>query len=244
MNAIIFAAGLGSRLRPITDTVPKPLIEVGGCTMLERTARNLRNAGAKQIVANIHHLGEKIVNYIKDNDLNIKISDETRELLDTGGGMLQALQLLGDDEPVIVHNADIATDLDLEEMLRQHKQSGADVTLAVSRRDTSRMLLFKEERMEGWLDRRNGNTLPTGLSPEGCEQLAFSGIHIINPATVLPLLQEHARHISSDVFPIIPFYANNTRNLTIRPYLLKATDRWIDIGKPESLAQAREMFGR
>lgn len=243
MNAIIFAAGLGSRLRPLTDVTPKPLIEVGGRTMLERTATNLRHAGAQEIVANVHHLGQKIVNYISDNALNIKISDETDMLLDTGGGMLQALKMLPQDQPVIVHNADIATDLDLAAMLRAHIDNGADITLAVSQRETSRVLLFGQEGMRGWLDRRNGQTIPERLDYSALTQMAFSGIHIINPATVLPVLEEYKKHLGTPVFPVVPFYTRNAGRLHILPYSLMPDDRWVDIGKPETLAKARELFG-
>lgn len=242
MNAIIFAAGLGSRLRPLTDVTPKPLIEVDGRTMLERTATNLRHAGAKEIVANVHHLGQEIVNYISHNNLNIKISDESDLLLDTGGGMLQALKLLPQDQPIMVHNADIATDLDLEMMLKAHIDGGADITLAVNERETSRVLLFGQSGMRGWLNRISGETIPEGLDYSHFTQRAFSGIHIINPRTVVPLLEAYKKHLGTPVFPIVPFYARNATRLRILPHSLKETDRWVDIGKPETLAKARNLF--
>jgi NDP-sugar pyrophosphorylase family protein len=123
MKAMIFAAGLGTRLRPLTNDRPKALVEVGGVAMLERVINRLKSHGITEIVINIHHFGEKIIEFVKQNNdfgITIHISDERDLLLDTGGGILKAQQWLDGEEPIIIHNADILTDFDLHKMVKQH----------------------------------------------------------------------------------------------------------------------------
>ncbi|MDE5672058.1 MAG: NTP transferase domain-containing protein, partial [Duncaniella sp.] len=140
MNAMIFAAGLGTRLGAITRTKPKALVEVGGEPMLKRVIVKLKNAGVSKMIINVHHLADEIISYLRANDnfgVDIQISDERSLLLDTGGGLLKAGQFLNDGEPIIVHNADILTDFDISRMLDSHIESKADAPLLVADRRTS-----------------------------------------------------------------------------------------------------------
>ncbi|MDE6174694.1 MAG: NTP transferase domain-containing protein [Duncaniella sp.] len=156
MKALIFAAGLGTRLGSITQTCPKALVEVGGEPMLKRVILKLKRAGIDDMVVNIHHHADMIRDYLSSNNnfgVNILLSDESNELLDTGGGLLKAKDLLVTDSPVLLHNADILTDFNVSEMIESHRKSEADVTLLVAQRTTSRYLLFDDTlRMKGWTD--------------------------------------------------------------------------------------------
>lgn len=145
MKAMIFAAGLGTRLRPLTDHMPKALVPVAGKPMLERVILRLKEAGFNEITVNIHHFGEQIIDFLRTHDnfgTEIHISDERGMLLDTGGGIKKARPFLDGQEPFLVHNADILTDIDLAGLYRHHLESDAESTLLVSERKTSRYLLL------------------------------------------------------------------------------------------------------
>lgn len=240
MKAMIFAAGLGTRLRPLTDTMPKALIPVAGVPMLERVIRRMIDAGFDDITINVHHFASMIVDFLRDNNdfgITIHISDESECLLDTGGGILHARQWLDGTEPILVHNADILTDLNLSDIYRRHIDAKADATLLVDRRDTSRHLLFdNDNRLCGWTNTSTGEVRPDGFSynPEFHTRLAFGGIHVISP-TLFPAL---ASYSPSPVFSIIPCYLNIAGNMNIRGYTPDAPYTWHDIGKPSSLAAA------
>ena len=142
---MIFAAGLGTRLKPFTDFKPKALAEVNGTTLLEHAIVKLLNCGIRDIVINVHHFPDQIISFLKSKNnfnANLSISDESDELLDTGGGLLKALPFLGFHEPILAYNVDILSDIDLEALIENHHQSGAAATLAVRKRETSRYLLF------------------------------------------------------------------------------------------------------
>ena len=166
---MIFAAGLGTRLRPLTDHTPKALIKVAGKPMLEHVILRLKAAGFDDIVINIHHLGEQIIDFLRDNDnfgINIRISDERDFLLDTGGGIKKAEPLFdGSSEPILIHNADILSDIDLKALYQYHTQSGNDATLLVSHRKTVRYLLFDKPslRLRGWINKDTLQTKPEGF---------------------------------------------------------------------------------
>jgi len=245
MKAMIFAAGLGSRLRPLTDTTPKPLIEIGGKPILRRVLENLIAAGVDEAVVNVHHLAPMIYKYLSDNNnfgITIHISDESRQLLDTGGGVLAAARWLDGNGPIVIHNADIATDLDLKAMVSNHSASGADVSLLVADRQSSRRLIFDRAspmpRMRGWADMATGVTRPAGLPLDGCLPLAFGGIHVIQPS----ILRHLAAYAPEAAFPIVPFYADSCHKLDIRGYIPAVTYRWYDIGRPSTLESARKAF--
>ena len=244
MKAMIFAAGLGTRLRPLTNDRPKALVEIGGKPMLERVITKLAGAGFEDITINIHHFGEKIIEFLEKNNnfgLNIHISDERDMLLDTGGGILKARQFLYGDEPFLVHNADILTDIDLNAMYQSHLNSGAMATLLVKDRLTSRYFVFDDDyRLQGWINKSTGETRPTAFKHrEGMRELAFGGIHVISPSIFEPL----ERHSQGEAkFSITPFYVDECHTHIINGYVQQRPYTWLDVGKPETLAQAEEMF--
>ncbi len=244
MKAMIFAAGLGTRLRPLTNDRPKALVEIGGKPMLERVITKLAGAGFEDITINIHHFGEKIIEFLEKNNnfgLNIHISDERDMLLDTGGGILKARQFLDGDEPFLVHNADILTDIDLNAMYQSHLNSGAMATLLVKDRLTSRYFVFDDDyRLQGWINKSTGETRPTAFKHrEGMRELAFGGIHVISPSIFEPL----ERHSQGEAkFSITPFYVDECHTHIINGYVQQRPYTWLDVGKPETMAQAEEMF--
>ena len=165
MKAMIFAAGLGSRLKPITDSLPKALVPVGGKPLLEHNILKLKQAGFDEIMINIHHFGDQIIDFLaaKNNfDIRIELSDERNELLDTGGGMKKAAYFFDDDRPFLVHNVDILSNVDLKEVYNQHlKDPERLASLVVSYRDTYRYLIFDDSGcLQGWVNIRTGETKP------------------------------------------------------------------------------------
>lgn len=239
MKAMIFAAGLGTRLRPLTDSMPKALVDVGGMPMLERVIRKLKKNGVTEIVVNVHHFPDMITDFLDQNrnfGLTIHVSDERNRLLDTGGGIAKAIGILGDDEPVLVHNVDILTDFDVNAMLCRHVKSGADATLLTSARTTSRYLLFDgEQRMQGWCNVSTGEVQPHDIDANSFGRLAFGGVHILSPR-MLKRLREYS--CKEDVFSIVPFYIDVCREMDIRAFVPDMEYHWVDIGKPESLSLA------
>ena len=185
---MIFAAGLGTRLKPLTDHMPKALVPVAGRPMLEHVILKLKAAGFNELVINIHHFGEQILDFLRANQnfgLTIHISDERDCLLDTGGGIRKAEPFFRGNEPFLVHNVDILSDTDLKALYEYHRQSGNDATLLASRRKTIRYLLFDDEkRLCGWINKDTLQTKPEGFAynPEHHHEYAFSGIHVISPS--------------------------------------------------------------
>lgn len=247
MKAMIFAAGLGSRLRPITDNRPKALVEINGRTMLEMALSRLRAFGVSDVIINVFHFADMIEEYLAANGnfgLRIEISRE-ETLLDTGGGLKRAAHFFlknpgndsaldaGDnDEPFIVHNVDVLSAIDLQRMVEFHKDNQALATLAVQNRNTSRYLLFDDQLQ---LCGRQSGGGPTELvSPrEATHALAFSGIHVVSPRLFSLLTEDGA-------FSIIASYlrlaARGEKILAFR------ADKyyWRDLGKPENIAQAAQ----
>ena len=243
MKAMIFAAGLGTRLRPLTNDRPKALVEIGGKTMLERVITKLATAGFDDITVNIHHFGEKIIEFIEQKNyfgLNIHISDERGMLLDTGGGILKARHFLDGNEPFLVHNADILTDIDLNAMYQSHLDSGAMATVLVKDRKTSRYFVFDDDyRLQGWINKSTGETRPSGfVHREGLHELAFGGIHVISPSIFKPL-EEYSQGQAK--FSITPFYVDECRAHLINGYVQNTPYNWLDVGKPETLTQAEQL---
>lgn len=239
MKAMIFAAGLGTRLRPFTDNCPKALIPVRGKPMLEHVILRLKNAGFDQLVINIHHLGQQILDFLekkKNFGMRIDISDERECLLDTGGAVRKAAPFLGREEPFLVHNADILTDLDLRKFYEVHRCSDALATLLIGSRSTSRYLFFDgENALKGWKNCQTGEIksgIP-GFIPENYAAYAFGGIHVVSPE-VFDFMNEW-----EEKFSIIDFYLSLTGRIKIQGYAEPGI-RWIDIGKPESLAEAEK----
>lgn len=241
MKAMIFAAGLGTRLRPLTDHTPKALVPVAGQPMLQRVMLRLKEAGFDDITINIHHFGQQIIDFLQANGnfgLTVHVSDERELLLDTGGGIWKARPFLEGNEPFLVHNADILTDLDLAAFYRHHQESGADATLLVSQRKSSRYLLFdKEHRLHGWTNRSTGEVLPEGLdyATGNYQELAFGGVHVMSPSVFAAMKSDGW----SGKFSIIPFYLKACQQLRIQGYPLQEV-KWFDVGKLETLQQAEE----
>ncbi|MBQ0086955.1 MAG: NTP transferase domain-containing protein [Bacteroidales bacterium] len=215
MKAMIFAAGLGTRLKPLTDTMPKALVPVNGEPMLKMVLDRLIAAGYDDIVINIHHFASQIRDYVAANGnfgVRISFSDESDLLRDTGGGIKFAEPLLGKDEPFLVHNVDIDSNLDFGWFREQHRNDAA-ATLLVSSRKTSRYLLFDDQmRLVGWQNIQTGEIRSPygGIDPDQCTPLAFSGIHYASPS-IFPLMQDFP-----DVFGIIDFYLSICRTNVVR----------------------------
>lgn len=246
MKAMIFAAGLGTRLRPYTDNCPKALIEVGGEPMLGRVLRRVVAAGVTEAVVNVHHFPQMIVDYLEANSnfgITIHVSREDDLLLDTGGGLLVARQWLDGDEDILVHNADIFTDADYAAMIQSHRASEAVASLIAWERDSSRALLVDSHRMmRGWVNRSTGQVLPENIALQELqyEKMAFGGIHVVSPR-IYPALEQY-RHKHGPVFSIMPFYIACCSSLPISVYVPSAPVEWADIGKPDTLEMLRNKY--
>jgi len=242
MKAMIFAAGLGSRLKPLTDTMPKALVPIAGRPMLEHVILKLKASGFTEIVINIHHFGEQILDFLKTNDnfgLTIHISDERDLLLDTGGGVKKARTFFeNSNEPFLIHNVDILSDIDLKELYDYHLQNGGVATLLASQRKTSRYLLFDtEKKLCGWINKDTGQVKPGGFQYDESlyQEYAFSGIHVLSPA----IFQWMDTPLWEGKFSIMDFYLATCRQTDFWGYLSDGL-HLIDIGKPETLAKAEE----
>lgn len=225
---MIFAAGLGTRLKPLTDTMPKALVRVGGQPLLWHVIMKLKAAGYERMVVNVHHFADQIIDYLQSNDhfgIDIRISDERDGLLETGGGIKKALPLFDPESPILIHNVDILSNLDLNAL-----PTDAPL-LVVSPRQTKRYLLFDESlRLQGWTNIETGEV--KGRMAE--KRLAFSGIHVFHPS-LIPLMADWP-----DRFPIMDFYLKACGDHLIRGY--EARDlRLLDVGKLDTLEQA-EIF--
>ena len=232
---MVFAAGLGTRLKPLTDSMPKALVRVGGEPLLWHVIMKLKAAGYERIVVNVHHFAQQIVDYLQQNDLfglDIRISDETSGLLETGGGIRKALPLFDLDSPVLIHNVDILSNLDLNELTQM--QQTPDALLVLSRRQPKRDLLLDEETiLDGWTNIETGEVKSPykGLDPSAMKQLAFSGIHVIWPH-VFPLLESMPER-----FGIIDFYLKYCHQCAFLGYEKKDL-KLMDVGKLDTLDQA------
>ncbi len=240
MKAMILAAGLGTRLRPLTDDRPKALVEIAGRTLLEITLSCLRAFGIREVIINVHHFAGMILEYLKTNDnfgMHIEVSRE-EVLLDTGGGLKKAAWFFLEDsnpleEPFILHNVDVISTVDLRRMVQFHTERQALATLAVQDRETSRYLLFDEQlQLCGRRPRRDQKTELVRSSPRP-QALAFCGIHVVSPR-VFAMMSEDG------VFSIIPSYlrlaAQGEKILAFR------ADEyyWRDLGKPDNVLQAAQ----
>ena len=238
MESFILAAGLGTRLRPLTDHRPKALVEIEGKPLLQIAIERMVQLGVSRIVVNIHHYGEQIIGFINSRkwECEIVISDERKLLLDTGGGLQQAATLFTGEEPIIVHNVDIVSRIDLEEMVQRHLQGDNLATLAVSQRETSRYLLWDAEgQLVGWNNRSCNEYRWVSEPVSEYIPLAFSGISIINPK-LLSLLPP-----ASKPYPIIPEYLNMAQRYRIGKYQHCPSD-WLDVGKPDTLSRATTLL--
>lgn len=239
MKAFVPAAGLGTRLKPFTLSHPKALVKVGGVPMLARVLERLKSEGFDDIVVNIHHFGGQIIDFLNLNGYTeIAISDERGELLDTGGALLKSKKLF-DNECFLVHNVDILSNASLNGLMETHKSSGADMTLLVSQRDSSRQLLFNQDGyLVGWHHIVENNYKPANYLPCDADMhYAFSGIYVCSPS----IFGEMARQGRSGKFSIIDFMLDGLNDLKIKSHV-DHNLQLIDIGKPESLEKANSLF--
>ena len=226
---MILAAGLGTRLKPITDSMPKALVEIIGKTLLEHSIDHLKINGIKEVIVNVHHFPDQIIEFLekkKNFGLKIEVSDERDELLDTGGGVKKASWFFEGGGPFVVRNVDVLSDIDLGAMLSFHKKQRPLATLAVRNRETSRYLLFNERsEMVGWTNISSGEKKLSRKDFKRIHPLAFSGIQIFSPS-IIPLMNEEGR------FSLINMYLRLCRNNRISAF----TDNdsfWFDAGKRE-----------
>lgn len=237
MRALVFAAGLGTRLRPLTDTMPKAMVPVCGKPLLHHTISRLVAAGATEIVVNVHHFAEQIIDYVAQHDwgVPIRISDERKLLLNTGGGLRQALALFSpSDEPILIHNVDILSNADLRALYHEVLQSQADALLLVSERKTQRYLLFDDNhRLMGWenIATHEVRSPYPELIPSNYHHFAFSGIHFVSPrlATALSSYPE--------TFPIMDFYLNECQQFHFQAKVAQDL-HLLDVGKLDTLSAA------
>lgn len=237
MKAMIFAAGLGTRFKPWTDEHPKALALVNGKSLLQRNIEYLQQYNITNVVVNVHHFAEQIIEAIKKNKgwrSNVVISDETNEVLETGGGLLNARKLLEGNEPFITLNVDILTDLDLNKLITFHKQHKPLVSFAVTNRKTSRYFLFDENnRLCGWRNTKTGEERISIAKP-GLIEKAYSCVVVFEPE-VFSLM----RH--SGKFSLVETYLDLASSHTILGYD-HSNDKLVDVGKPESVAVAEKYF--
>ncbi len=235
MKAFILAAGLGTRLAPITLDRPKALVELKGITLLERAIRKVNELEVSEIIINIHHFGDQILEFLrlKQNfNLPITLSDERNQLLDTGGAILNARHLIG-NEPFLLYNVDVITTLDLNLLFSYHALKGGLATMAVRQRATDRYLVFDQNMLlSGWKNVKSGEEKVSRICEEP-RRFAFSGIQIIEPQ-LLSLITETGK------FSIIDLYLRLAKSEAIYGYP-DTSEIWMDLGKPDQLIAAEEM---
>ncbi len=241
MKAFVFAAGLGTRLKPLTDTCPKALLEVAGRPMLVHAVDKLYHRGVRRIIINVHHHAEQMKAFIANLSagsgktrpgLELHISDESDLLLDTGGGLKKASEMLRGEGPFFAWNADVISDIDLTAMMEYHRKFKPIATLAVTNRQGSRYFLWENNRLAGWENiQQRKKLICYGDPSRPLDSLAFSGIHIIEP-DLLDLITEQG------VFSIKDVYLRLAAEKTIR-YFEHSAEGWIDIGTPEKLSVAK-----
>jgi NDP-sugar pyrophosphorylase family protein len=239
MQAIIFSAGLGTRLKPLTDTMPKALVPIAGKPLLQWNIEKLIAAGCSLIVVNVHHFPDMIRDFLKKNDnfgITIRISDESGELLDTGGGLLRAAPLFRPGEPIIAHNVDVISHLELKTLIKFHSDNNPLATLVVRDRQTQRYLLFDNRMLLcGWMNKATGEVKQSGrLYDSHLIPFAFSGIQIISHE-IFTLIEQRGR------FSVIDAWLNLAAQNRIMGFV-DNSGFWMDLGKQEQLEEARKMI--
>ena len=249
MRAMIFAAGLGTRLKPLTDTLPKALVPLAGKTLLEWQIERLKAAGITDIVVNVHHFPDMIINYLRENDnfgCRIQVSDERDMLLETGGGLRKAKELLTSSpdspiasSPILICNVDILSNIDIPTLLNAYKPDEMGVVV-VSERDTQRYLLFDEEnRLCGWTNIATGEVKGEEairrLGHEAMKKLAFSGMQVLNPR-VFDSMDEVVKQ-KGDKFSLIDLYLSIAEKEILRAFIPE-NYRMMDVGKINQLSEA------
>ncbi|MBN2485179.1 MAG: nucleotidyltransferase family protein [Bacteroidales bacterium] len=233
MKAMILTAGLGTRLKPLTDKYPKPLIPVGGVTMLDISLAFLQKHGINQFIVNVHHLADQLMEFVAQKrweGLQIEISDETGQLMDTGGGLQKAQWFFNSETDFVLTASDVLTDLNLSEMIKFHKETHALATLAVKERETSRNLLFDNSgQLAGWKNNQTGEIIQVpGKSTS--KALGFSGIHVIN-AKLFNKLTE------SGAFSIVQAYLRLAATEKIMGFD-HSNSKWMEFGRINNIEGA------
>ena len=233
---MIFAAGLGTRLKPITDNLPKALVPIAGKPLLEHVILKLKAAGFNELIVNVHHFPDQIIDFLKQNNnfgIRIEVSDERDELLDTGGAIRKAAWFLEEGAPFLVHNVDILSNLDLTELVEAHIQSQSLATLVVSRRDTFRYLLFDDNKqLCGWVNEKTGEIKPPQVKDSSLyNKLAFAGVQILS-IDVFKLMAD-----LDPKFPIMDFYLSNAATQKITAFVPQNL-KMLDVGKLNVLEEA------
>ena len=240
MKAVIFAAGLGTRLKPLTDTMPKALVPLAGKPLLQWQVEKLRDAGITDIIVNVHHFPDMIIDTIRANQAwgcNIMVSDERNQLLDTGGGLkkMYHAQLIKPEEPVLACNVDILSNIDIQALIAQYEKTGIS-QLVVSDRQTQRYLLFDEQNyLCGWTNIATGEIKPSSLQGgEGgrLRHLAFSGMQVLSPDALARLAQRE-----EDKFSLISSYLDIMQEIPLQAYI-PSDYRMMDVGKIDQISEA------
>lgn len=239
MKALLFAAGLGTRLKEHTQDKPKALVCLAGKPLLQHAIEYLKSFGISDITINVFHFAEQVISFIEENHsfgVNIHISDEREQLLDTGGGLKKAGTFLKGSDPILIYNVDVISNLDLNVLLHYHQQQNALATLVVRSRETSRYLMFDNDlQLTGWKNFSNGETLISRLdSFEKSQPMAFSGIHLIQPKLLDQITEEGK-------FSIMDLYLRLAKTQRIHAFV-DTSDIWMDLGKPDQLQAAEILF--
>ena len=230
---MIFAAGLGTRLKPLTDTMPKAMVPFRGKPLLWHSIKSVEKAGAERVVVNVHHFSEQIIDYIKQETWNseVVISDERNELLDTGGGLIKATPLFIENKPVLIRNADIITSYNLKELVNSHTMQGCDASLLVMKRKSSRYLIFDDNMiLSGWKNVSTGETI-TIRDSNSQNDFGFCGIQILNYDFIRNLGEQRK-------FSIVKGYLNTGAGTDIKGIVLPKQHSWFDVGSAEKLKEA------
>ncbi len=238
MKAMIFAAGLGTRLRPLTHDKPKALVEINGIPLLEIVIERLKGFGFTDIIINIHHKAQQVIDFTKTKnnfDISITFSDESEKLLDTGGGLKKAGWFFDTEETFLLCNVDILSDIDLRAIYQSHTDSDALVTLAVNNSKNSRSLLFNENNhLMGWMNHETGETKPSRSDTGSLSPLTFSGIHVISPR-IFDLIEEKG------AFSIIDLYLRLAQKHVITGFH-HSPKLWLDVGTHQNLEKAKSVI--
>lgn len=238
MNAMIFAAGMGTRLKPLTDTMPKALVPIGGKPLLELVILKLKAAGFDRIIVNVHHFPDQIIDFLQSKEyfgIDIAISDERNQLLETGGGIRHAAHFFNDNQPFLVHNVDILSNVNLQKLYQNHVQSNSLATLVVSSRNTFRYLLFDEQQhLRAWINEKTGETKPQkAMETSKLRKLAFAGIQVLS-TKVLQLMENYP-----DRFSIMDFYLSQIPEQEITGYV-PDNFAMMDVGKLDVIDAAED----
>lgn len=247
MIAIIFAAGIGSRLKPFTDHHPKAIAPVAGIPAIVRTASRLVEAGARKLIVNVHHYPQQVIDCIMAQNFSniVEISDESDLLLDTGGAIAKIyrdgkLDDVAQDEPIVIHNADIVTTLDLRSFIKAHSGKHISILVDPKRKSTRHFLFDAENKLRGWENIQSGAIKPQNLDTTGLFPAAFGGVHIIDKYAA-GLISESAPNPLSP-FSIANWYIDNCKKIDINAYIQCAPYLWHDIGTIEKLEAASASF--